>query len=137
MSPVYPSWFLPSLSIFEDIRTLLMVVLGLLIVETVRRPGLRVHLQWAMPAAGASISAAVGSLLRLFSFGGNALQATFTANTLSLTFHILAIGLSLYSVWMLWRTLYDIAHKSASADSAAQTPASPDVWPPPPTRPVR
>lgn len=114
-----------------------MVVFGLLIVQTVRQPGLRVHLRWAIPAAGASISAAAGSLLRRFSFSGTALQAAFTADTLSLTIHILAIGLSLYSVWMLWRTLRDIAHKSASPDSVAKTLASPDVWPPPPTRPVR
>lgn len=137
MSPAYPSWFLPSLSIFEDIRTLLMVVFGLLIVQTVRRPGLRVHLRWAIPAAGASVSAAVGTLFSRFNFGGTALQAAFTANTLSLTIHILAIGLSLYSVWILWRTLHDIARKSASADSVAQSPDSPDLWPPPPTRPVR
>jgi len=136
MSPVYPSWFLPSLSIFEDLRTLLMVVFGLLIVQTVRRPGLRVHLRWAIPAAGASISAAAGSLLRLFRFGGNALQSMFTANTLSLILHILAIGLSLYSVWMLWQTLRDLARQHASSNSMAQAPNSPDVWPPPP-QPVR
>ncbi len=55
---------------------------------------------------------------------------------LSYVFIYLADVMLLWGLWMLWRTLRDLARHPASPDPLAQYPPQPGVWPPPPTVPT-
>ena len=61
-----------------------------------------------------------------------AVQATAATNVMFIVLYVSATLVSLYSVWMLWRTLNGLARNPVSPDPLAEAPAQPGVWPPAP-----
>lgn len=62
-----------------------------------------------------------------------AMQATTATNVMFIVLYVSATLVSLYSVWMLWRTLSGLAHSAVSLDPLAQYSPQIGVWPPAPT----
>jgi len=108
------------------------VVIGLLIIGVVSRPGLRHHLRWANAYAVSSILIGCGRFIQdvhfFFGFG-----ARYSVSLSSSVLYDLATAFGVYSTYMLWRTLRDLARHPAAPDPLAEQPAQPGVWPPPPT----
>jgi len=116
------------MGLFQGVTAFLAIVLGFLIVSVVSRPGWRHHLRWAVPAVTASVLVGIGRLplYRFFGFMG-AVQATTATNVMFITLYVSATLVSLYGVWMLWRTLRDLARHPASTDLLAQPPPQPGL----------
>ncbi len=130
-----PPWFIAWYEaeyIFHSIIDLLFIALGFAIVAVVSRPGWRQHLRWASPAAAASVLTGMDRLVRdlhhYFHIGAT-INADLTSDVLNYGANLVA----LYSTFMLWRTLRDLARHPASPDPLAEHPAQPGVWPPAPT----
>ncbi len=62
-----------------------------------------------------------------------AVQATAATNVMFIMLYVSATLMSLYSVWMLWRTLSGLARSKVSPDPLAESPAQPGIWSPAPT----
>ncbi len=130
-----PPWYIAlyeSGYILHSVLDVLFIVVSFAVVAVVSRPGWRQHLRWANPAAAGMILNGTDRLSRdihhYFHVG--------TTTNAYLTSEILNYGsdfFSLYGLFMLWRTLRDLARHPASPDPLAEHPTQPDVWPPAPT----
>ena len=117
--------------VFHSAIDLVFIVMGFAIIAVVSRPGWQHHLRWANPAAAASILTGVCRTINDLHhyFGvGTAIAAYVTADL----FLYGANLVGLYSTFMLWRTLRDLAQRPALPDPLAEQAPPPGVWPPPP-----
>ena len=130
-----PAW-MDALDLFDycfhTAVDLFFVVVGLLIIVVVSRPGLRQHLRWANAFAVSCILTGCGRFLRdmHFFFG---LGARYTVSLSVSVLYDLGAAFGVYSTYMLWRTLHDLSLSPASPDPLAEHAAQPGVWPPTPT----
>jgi hypothetical protein len=130
-----PVW-VDSLTLFDycyyTITDLLFVVFGLLIVFVVSRAGWRQHLRWANSSAISCVLTGCGRFVRdmHFFFGLGSRWNAYLSGTI---LYDLATVFGLYSTYMLWRTLRDLARHPASPDPLAEHSSLPGVWPPAPT----
>ena len=116
--------------VFHSIVDLLFILLAVLIIGAVSRPGWQHHLRWARPlAAGAWLTGCYRGLIDVRHYFHVVGPASYVASDVLL---YLADGASLYGTWMLWRTLLDLARNPISPDPLAQHPPQPGVWPPAP-----
>ena len=137
MTPLPPWYFIVTNFHygFHSLFDLLFIIVGFATVAVVSQPGWRHHLRWASPAAAASVFTGLYRLLVDLHHYLNVGTAT-AIYLVSDLFNDAAVVLSFYSSYILWKMLRDLARQPTSPDPLAQTPASPDIWPPPPTRPV-
>ncbi len=134
-----PSWYFVVTNfsyVFHSLFDLLFIIVGFATVAVVSRPGWRHHLRWASPAAASSVLTGLYRLIvdlhHYLSIGTPA--AMYLVSNL---FNDTSVVLSFYSAYVLWKMLRDLSCQPDSADPMTQASTSPDVWPPPPTRPIR
>ena len=130
---VIPLWYRLILEfnyVFHSVEDLLFLLLAVLIIGAVSRPGWQHHLRWARPlAAGSILTCCYRLILDLRHYFHVISPAVYVAADVLL---YLADGASLYGTWLLWRTLLDLARNPVSPDPLAQHPPQPGVWPPAP-----
>ena len=129
-----PPWYIALNEfgyVFHSLMDILFIVLGFAIVGIVSRPGWKHHLRWANPFAAAFVLNGIYRLvldLHHYFHIGSPINEYLTTTLLNYA----ANAFSLYSAFMLWRTLRDLARHPASPDPLAEQAAPPGVWPPPP-----
>ncbi len=129
-----PAWA-DALSLIDygyyTLTDLLFLVFAIMIVSVVSRPGLRQHLRWANASAASCVFSGCGRFVRdmHFFFGMGSRWNSYLFSTI---LYFAATALGFYAIYLLWRTLHDIAQRPASPDPLAEQAPPPGVWPPPP-----
>ena len=129
-----PPWYLALNEfsyVFHSLVDVLFIVLGFAVIVVVSRPRWKQHLCWANPGAAASVLTGISRLVLDLHhyFGiGTRLNAYLASDLCNYGANIL----SLYSAFIFWRMIRDLARHPVSLDPLAEQTPSPGVWPPPP-----
>ncbi|MGI4789946.1 MAG: hypothetical protein ACRYFS_13980 [Janthinobacterium lividum] len=129
-----PPWYviLTEFSyISHTIIDILFIIVGFAIVIVVSRPSWRQHLRWANPAAGSSVLSGIDRMsrdLHHYFHVGTAVNSYLTSEL----FNYGANFLALYSTFVLWQMLRDLARNPVSPNPLAEQPSQAGVWPPAP-----